>query len=80
MNMGQIDNGMMKGTWGDYETGRVRVDLVKHHSLVTMKAGKRTETLRFRTPDSAGAGWVVNGGVLTKTADEPTEATMPLST
>lgn len=70
MNMGHVDNGMMKGSWGDYETERVLVDIMKHHAFVTLKKGQWTEKLRINVEDANGTGWMIKNGNVTKTVDE----------
>lgn len=70
MNFGQIDNGIMKGAWGDYETNRVLADVMKHHAIVTLKKGQWTEKLRMNVEDASGTGWTIKNGNVTKTVDD----------
>lgn len=70
MNIGQIDNGMMKGAWGDYETDKVIVSIIKHHVLITMKAGQWTEKLQMQVRDISTADFECKNSILTKKIDK----------
>lgn len=78
INIGRINEGLYRGLWGDYENEHVIVSVMKHHVIVTLKAGVWTEILPFRVRDCSNGDYECVNGVINKLTDNELTAVLCL--